>query len=408
MAGLPRRLQGAPAQLEYCHQLDDPYSALLLQVLPGLLSQYRVQLVIHLVPPVQTAAAPELALLQDWSRRDAALMAEELALDFNAQAQQPSAEALELAGRAALAVLDRDDVLVQLQHISRALWGGDSAALQERGASISTEHLQVALQTAVARRRKLGHYLGATLFFEGESYWGVDRLHYLEQRLAAAGLARGPVTELAALPRVECSVKPSIGRQPQLHFYLSFRSPYSYLAVARVRQLAEHYGAQLHLRFVLPMAMRGLPVPLEKRLYIVRDSKREAEQLGLGFGDIADPLGAPTERGLAVLHQAIAQGKGAAFAESFLKGVFADGIDAGSEDGMQQLMQRAGLEVTLLATALADSSWRAIAEANRQEMFSMGLWGVPSFRVDNCPAYWGQDRLWLVERALIAATSGRD
>lgn len=408
LAALPRRLLGSAAQLEYCHQLDDPYSHLLLQLLPPLLRQYRVQLTVHLVPPPTAAAAPEPTRLQDWSRRDAAQLAQQLGLEFSAGAVQPSAEPLRLANQAALAVLGRSDALEQLLQISRALWSGDCTALQLRAASVSPTELELALGNAATRRRKLGHYLGATLFFEGESYWGVDRLRYLEQRLRGAGLARGTLTWLAPLPRVECRAKPTNSAQPQLYFYCSFRSPYTYLAVARVRQLAAQYGARLHLQFVLPMAMRGLPVPLEKRLYIVRDSKREAEQLGLRFGDIADPLGAPTERGLAVLHQAIGRGLGGEFAESFLQGVFADGIDAGSDAGLQLLARRAGLDAEVVAAALADQSWRAVAEANREELFGLGLWGVPSFRVDNCPAQWGQDRLWLIERDLIAATAARD
>lgn len=385
----PRLLFGRSARLEYCHQLDDPYSQLLLQILPGLLKQYRVQLTIHLLPAPGEAAAPELVRLQSWSRRDAALLAEQLGLSFNAEAVEPSIELLELANRGALAVLGGGDALAQLQQISAAFCSADVTALTLHAAQVSPTQLHLALQAAVQRRRKLGHYLGATLFFEGESYWGVDRLHYLEQRLAGAGLASGKVNGLASLPEVECLAKAHVTAVPQLIFYCSLRSPYSYLAVVRARRLAAHYGAQLHVRFVLPMVMRGLPVPLEKRLYIVCDCKREAERLGLRFGDIADPLGVPTERGLAVLHQAIARGKGAEFAESFLQGVFADGIDAGSDAGLQWLIQRAGLDPSVLAAALTDQSWRAVAEANRAEMFSLGLWGVPSFRVDHGPAYWG-------------------
>ncbi len=51
-------------------------------------------------------------------------------------------------------------------------------------------------------------------------------------------------------------------------------------------------------------------------LSILRDTKREAERLGLPLGMVADPVGMPTERGLAVLHYAIEQGKGAEFLES--------------------------------------------------------------------------------------------
>jgi 2-hydroxychromene-2-carboxylate isomerase len=35
-------------------------------------------------------------------------------------------------------------------------------------------------------------------------------------------------------------------------------------------------------------------------------------------------------------------------------------------------------------------------------MFANGLWGVPSFRVDDGPAHWGQDRLWAIEQDLKA------
>jgi 2-hydroxychromene-2-carboxylate isomerase len=182
------------------------------------------------------------------------------------------------------------------------------------------------------------------------------------------------------------------------------RSPYTYLAARRIRLLAEHYGADLQLRPVMPMVMRGLPVPLEKRLYIVRDSKRIAEHFGLPFGKIADPVGRPTERGLALLFQALQVGKGSAFAESFLQGVWAEGIDAGSDAGLLKIARRAGLDQAFVDAALADQSWRAQAEANREEMLGLGLWGVPSFRVDQRPAHWGQDRLWLIEEDLIEAT----
>jgi 2-hydroxychromene-2-carboxylate isomerase len=206
------------------------------------------------------------------------------------------------------------------------------------------------------------------------------------------------------VPRVGCRHRPTNGHHPELHFFCSLRSPYTYLAVARVLRLAECYDARLQLRFVLPMVMRGLPVPREKRLYILRDTKREAESLGLPFGRIVDPVGVPTERGLAVLHHAIEAGKGPRFLESFMRGVWAGGIDAGSEGGLSRLAERAGLDVAFVTAALRDSSWRAVAQANREDMLALGLWGVPSFRVDRNPARWGQDRLWQVERDLMAAT----
>ena len=205
---------------------------------------------------------------------------------------------------------------------------------------------------------------------------------------------------VAPVKEVTLAGAPGSAKGATLDYFLSFRSPYTYLAAARVRRLAAHYGATLRLRFVLPMVMRGLPVPGPKRMYIVLDTKREAERLQLPFGKVVDPVGRPTERGLAILHHAIQVGKGSAFAESFLSGVFAEGIDAGSNAGLNKLAERAGLDRTLVASALKDDSWREVAEANREELFALGLWGVPSFRVNNNRAHWGQDRLWAIEQEL--------
>ena len=187
-----------------------------------------------------------------------------------------------------------------------------------------------------------------------------------------------------------------------LHLFLSLRSPYSYLAVPRAAALGRHYGVELRLRFVLPMAMRGLPVSWAKRRYIVLDAKREAERLGLRFGRIVDPVGPGVERGLAILHEAIAAGQGETFVQSFLQGVFADGIDAASDTGLRRMAARAGVSAGSVQTALADDSWRAVAEANREEMLAAGLWGVPCLRVGEGPMVWGQDRLWVIEDALRA------
>jgi 2-hydroxychromene-2-carboxylate isomerase len=238
-------------------------------------------------------------------------------------------------------------------------------------------------------------------YFEGEWYWSVDRLHFLEERLREADLVKNKGANLIAPAKeVTLSGTPGSAKGATLDYFLSFRSPYTYLAAERVRKLAEHYGATLRLRFVLPMVMRGLPVPGAKRFYIALDTKREAERLGMPFGTVVDPVGKPTERGLAVLHHAIQAGKGSAFAESFLKGVFAEGIDAGSDTGLAKLAERAGLDPAFVARALKDESWRRVAEANREELFALGLWGVPSFRVNNNQALWGQDRLWAIEQEL--------
>ena len=82
VAASKRRLRGQPAVVHFFHQADDPYSHLLLQVLPVLADRYDIQLDLHLVPPPAEAAAPDRERLRSWSRRDAADLAAALGLAF--------------------------------------------------------------------------------------------------------------------------------------------------------------------------------------------------------------------------------------------------------------------------------------------------------------------------------------
>jgi 2-hydroxychromene-2-carboxylate isomerase len=174
----------------------------------------------------------------------------------------------------------------------------------------------------------------------------------------------------------------------------------------RVRRLAAHYGAKLELRYILPMVMRGLPVPPIKTRYIVLDAKREADRCGLPFGRIVDPVGTGAERALAVLHHAVPLGLGGEFAELALRAAWSEGIALAEVAGLCDVAGRAGLTDAQVAEALADDSWREAAEANRAALFEAGLWGAPTCRVNGGPAHWGQDRLWALEADLVRVQAG--
>lgn len=311
----------------------EPYSDLLADILPGFASHYGLALrALEVVAP-EKSAAPEPEKLAAFAKRDA--------------------DAL----RAAYSISKSEAPLTP---------EGDPAA-------------------NAALRGKLGHYGSGMIWFEGEWYWGVDRLHHLERRLGA------PENELLFAPRIE----PEASTGGTVEMFFSLRSPYSYLAMERAPELAERWGAKLTLRPILPMVMRSLPVPSEKRLYIVRDCKREAERLRIPFGKIEDPIGLGVERGLAILHHAIPEEKGVDFAQSFYRGAWAEGLNAATDKGLQTMVERAGLDWAFAQNAIADDGWREAVEANREDLFALGLWGVPSFRVGK-NATFGQDRLWQV------------
>jgi 2-hydroxychromene-2-carboxylate isomerase len=394
-----RHARSAPHIVNYYHELGDSYSHLMAQVLPEFCRRYDVELKVHIVAPPPDWAAPDRGRLKAYSRSDAALLAAKVGLDYSDTGVQPSEEAL-LEGNAALLQAVRDGAFLQrAASIGAAVWSGKSVA----GERVDTSEVALTLADAALRRDADGHYLGATLHYAGEWFWGVDRLHYLESRLRALGAAKSNDPAPIFAPPIVPS--PAAARahseRPVLNWYLSFRSPYTGIVADRVKALADTYGAELKLRYILPMVMRGMQVPRAKGFYIMSDVVREAERLGIPFGKMCDPVGEPVERGYALLHKAIELGRGYEFARSFLSGVWADGIDAGSDRGLKEITERAGLSWSDMLPMLGGDHWQADAEANQAEMFSHGIWGVPSFRVGDT-AIWGQDRLWVIEDALLA------
>lgn len=402
-----RRSSGAPHVLHYFHQADDPYSALAAAALPRLLQRYDLQLQAHLVGPPADSAAPERARLVAYSRRDAALLARRHGLTFHDAGAQPDAAAVAQAQQQLVAAIGAGRFADVAAAVSAALWQGAPPEGVRGGAGTplplaDAAEVQAHMAAAQQLRQRHGHYLGATFLYGGEWYWGIDRLYHLEQRLQALGAQRAGVQCVLFTPGTDWDSPVQVPQPQPIDFFVSLRSPYSAIATPRVYALARHAGVPVRLRYLLPMVMRGLPVPAEKRRYITLDAAREARARGIPFGRLNDPVGRPTERGLALIPLAQRSGCEEAYLRAFMHGVWAEGIDAGSDRGLRRIAERAGLSWEAARAALRDEGWRAVAEDNRQALLALGLWGVPAFQVGDV-AVWGQDRLWAVQDALLPA-----
>jgi len=416
-----RRGARLPHQVHYFHQVGDPYSQLAAQLLERLVTHYDVDLVAHLAGPPSDAAAPERARLEAFARKDAADIAPGYGLVFPRHESAPAVADVELATRVLTAAIASGRFASAAAAVGSALFGGDHASLTrfaDQLGAVGDEQARAAVEAGTAERQRRGHYLAAMFWYGGEWYWGVDRLHHLERRLAALG-ARRAGTGLALLaPRPDPSrdpVPPSRERLT-LECFPSLRSPYSYIALERTFDLARRLPVDLVLRPVLPMVMRGLPVPREKQLYIVLDTKREAEDAGVAFGRVCDPVGRPVERCFSLYRFARDRGRAGELLLAFTRAAFAQGIDTGTDAGLRTVVEQAGLPWSEARKHLGrDDGWRAELESNREALFGLGLWGVPSYCLRDRSgtvlfSTWGQDRLWLVEaeirRRLAAETEG--
>ena len=401
-----RRASGRPHHVYYFHQVDDPYSHLSAQLLEPLLERYDIELEVHLVGAPSDAAAPERDRLVAYSRVDAARIAEARGLAYRDPGTQPHENLARLATRELAAATSPRAFASLAPRVGEALWDGDEATIRSLARAqpgASGIDVDAVIAKGNALREKLGHYLGGVFCYAGESYWGVDRLGYLERRLASLGAQRERGAPLLA-PRMDVRGDriDAANAAMTLEYFVSLRSPYTYISMPRTFDLAHHTGVTLKLRPVLPMVMRGLAVPAAKRWYITMDSAREAQSIGIPFGRIADPVGRPVERGFSLYPYAVSKGRAAEYLFSFCRSAFSDGVPAGTDEGLRQVVEGAGLQWVEAFRHVDPDGWRPELEANRAAMFEAGLWGVPSYRLIG-PAgepdfvTWGQDRIWLVE-----------
>ncbi len=376
-------------ELVLYYEVGDAHSQLCAALARRMLPRLKVPLTIRLVPAPDSNTYPEQERQRAFARADAARLAP--CHNLVAPVTVPPGQRAEVEAHLAAAGSDAASFLAREQACMLAL----SAGLPLPSPELTVPATQRVLSENAHHRRKLGHYLPAMWQYRGEWFWAMDRLQFLQARL----LADGGLLDAAPLSSIDTTqlAAPASGGDVPLEFWFSFRSPYSYLAAVellRGRDLGRY--AQLQVRPVLPMVMRGLPVPRIKRLYIVRDVKRSADAMGIPFGRIHDPVGDGVFRLLTVFPYSETADIQLRYCAIAGQTVWAEGLDVRRDDVLRSVVERSGMDWSTAQSKLAPGFDTRQAEAHRAALFDAGLWGVPSFRLGSFTT-WGQDRLWMID-----------
>ena len=194
--------------------------------------------------------------------------------------------------------------------------------------------------------------------------------------------------------------------------FWSFRSPYSYLAVPRLREMAAAHDVDLRVRPVYPLAVRVDGFFKQKgprwAMYVVRDAFRTAQMLGMPFapprpdpilmdmatGEVARDQ--PHIRRLTHLGQAaVERGRGLPFIREVSHLIWSGETPGWNEgDHLANAAARAGLDLAELdrtADMEADRLEAAI-QASHARLEEVGHWGVPTMVFQDEP-FFGQDRI---------------
>ena len=403
-----RTLRRQPHAATFYFRIDDPYSVLMAQVLPRFARHFGIQITPRVMLYLDQQMYPAADMLAELAPRDARQLAALHALEFPEDWQLPQRE-VSLAATRCLLRHEKDERFWSLAAaLADAQWRHDhdklEALLSEHG-QMPADQAQLALEARRDQFLSDGHYLTGTLLYQGEWYWSVERLDHLAHRLNALGLgSQDWPLPYGRAKRAQLSNSEAALKGKPLVMFFSFRSPYSYIALSRTYALADHYGLNLKIRPVLPMVMRGLSVPKEKRFYILKDAAREARLHQVPFGRVCDPVGPGVERCMALWPFAEKEGRLREWLRAAATGIWSQGINAASDGGLKFLVENAGLDWNRARRWLDDDSWRDRAEDNRNAMMAAGSWGVPSFMTQD-DMVWGQDRFALIEQCLLVSVS---
>ena len=390
----------------YFHEVNDPYSHLCAQILKPLTDHYEIDLVPLIVGKPPKSSTPETEMLMTHSIEDAVMIAPYYNLHFHPLTSEIDHQSIEVA-QSILVNCDQSKFINTAVRVGEALWSGNSDELHSMNDSknhLNNNHLSSVIKKNNMMRKKMGHYFGGVFAYEGECYWGIDRLPHLEKRLTEVGAKKGDKEGTVMSKKYSVANKK---QWPELYLdiFWSGRSPYSYLAMKPLAELREKYNVELRYQIIQPMVMRGMKINPEKGLYIVKDCMRIANENSIPFGNIIDPVGKAVERCYSMFDYARKNNKEERYLHAFAKAVWAEGKHGYLTSTLKTIINQIDLDWEEAKTELDSTNWINETDKNRETLYKLGKWGPPTMSLSNSEGenlitVWGQDRIWLIEETI--------
>jgi 2-hydroxychromene-2-carboxylate isomerase len=200
----------------------------------------------------------------------------------------------------------------------------------------------------------------------------------------------------------------------RIEFFFDCSSPWTYLGFHGVQELAADVGAEIAWRPILVGGVfnqvnqsvyeqRANPVPAKARYY-GKDLRDWARAYGLAIGQppVFPVNSVRAMRGALV---ALERGRIAPYARAVFEAYWGDLEDISQDDVLARVAKHVGFEPAAFLRAIEAPEIKAKLRANTDELIRRGGFGSPTFFVNGDDMYFGNDRLPLVRRALLTASS---
>ena len=197
----------------------------------------------------------------------------------------------------------------------------------------------------------------------------------------------------------------------KVDFYFSYRSPYSYFILPRIKKLIEEYKVDVNFKLVYPLAIREPNFFRYRNMFTyffwrLLDYRRVAKKLGMPFfRPKPDPIRQNLLTGRISSDQpyifyvchlgqvAHYHGQGINFAEALSNNIFGSHMGWYEKDNLNKVCTMVGLNLKELEKEVTDQKEKIISDIkkNQEEQLAAGHHGVPLL-VHDGKYFFGQDK----------------
>ncbi|MBX9635363.1 MAG: 2-hydroxychromene-2-carboxylate isomerase [Magnetospirillum sp.] len=191
-----------------------------------------------------------------------------------------------------------------------------------------------------------------------------------------------------------------------IDFYFDFSSPYAYFASTRLDALAQRFGRSCRWRPMLLTPafnasgnVRLIDQPM-KGAYSRHDWDRVARLMEVPYRFPEPfPVGTVAAARAYWWQESCDPIRAKALGHALFRGYFAEGRDISQRDVVAAIGAEQGIDPAALLAAVDDPVWKAKLRDETEGAIASGVFGAPFIVVDG-EAFWGVDRLWMVEEWL--------
>jgi 2-hydroxychromene-2-carboxylate isomerase len=202
-------------------------------------------------------------------------------------------------------------------------------------------------------------------------------------------------------------------RPPAIDYYVWLSSDWAYLGGVRFVQLAARHGLQINH---IPMRMQDVYAgsggvlladrSWQRQAYRITELKRWRSRLGIPVN--VEPKFFPADVDLASCVVIAGQRRGlpvADFTNAVMRAIWAEDRDVSDPAVLIALAERCGIDGPMLLDLADAEAVREEYRGNTARALAAGIFGSP-FYVFAGELFWGQDRLDMLEEAIVRLVAG--